>query len=173
LGLTTLNIALQKNWDAAVLDCTTSLSKTPNYVKALMRRAQALEAADTAAQQALDPADKFNTEKYSTTKLEDAVKGTYPSRTLLLSPSRTLCGFSDLNEVLKIDSSHQPAAAMQHRLASEVQRRQTQMKDEMMGKLKDFGNMFLNKFGMSTNDFQMQQDPNSGSYNMSYQPGGK
>jgi hypothetical protein len=81
--------------------------------------------------------------------------------------------FSDLNEVLKIDSSHQPAAAMQHRLASEVQRRQTQMKDEMMGKLKDFGNMFLNKFGMSTNDFQMQQDPNSGSYNMSYQPGGK
>ena len=65
----------QRDWDAAIADCTTALTKSPNYVKALMRRAQALEASDTAAQQALDPSDKFNTEKYSTVKLEDAVKG--------------------------------------------------------------------------------------------------
>ena len=80
---------------------------------------------------------------------------------------------TDLNEVLKIDLSFQPAIAMQQRLAGEIQRRQTQMKDEMMGKLKDFGNMFLNKFGMSCDDFKMQQDPGTGSYNVSYQPGGQ
>jgi hypothetical protein len=73
--------------------------------------------------------------------------------------------------VLKIEPNHQPAVVMQHRLAGEVQRRQAQMKDEMMGKLKDFGNMFLNKFGMSTDDFKMQQDAGSGSYNVSYNPG--
>jgi hypothetical protein len=65
----------QKNWDAAIADCSTALTKSPNYLKAFMRRAQAFEALDASTQQALDPADQFNTEKYSTATLEDAVKG--------------------------------------------------------------------------------------------------
>lgn len=39
-------------------------------------------------------------------------------------------------------------------------------KEEVMGKLKDLGNTLLGKFGMSLNDFQTVQDPNTGSYSI-------
>ena len=41
------------------------------------------------------------------------------------------------------------------------------MKDEVVGGLKNLGNMFLGNFGMSVDNFQMAQNPD-GTYNVQY-----
>jgi hypothetical protein len=42
------------------------------------------------------------------------------------------------------------------------------MKNEVIGNLKNFGNMLLGKIGMSLDNFKMQQNPD-GTYNIGYQ----
>jgi tetratricopeptide (TPR) repeat protein len=49
-----------------------------------------------------------------------------------------------------------------------VNERFDKQKDEMIGKLKDFGNTILGKFGMSVDQFQAVKDPETGSYSVSF-----
>ncbi|KAL3602463.1 hypothetical protein FPOAC2_06773 [Fusarium poae] len=58
-------------------------------------------------------------------------------------------------------------------LPPKVKAAQEKEMGEMWGKLKDLGNGILKPFGLSTNNFQMVKDENTGGYSMNFQPGGK
>ncbi|KAF1332463.1 hypothetical protein FI667_g3595, partial [Globisporangium splendens] len=74
----------------------------------------------------------------------------------------------DYEAVLAIDPTIRPAIQAQARLKKSVEERQEKMKAEMLEKLKGFGNTILGKFGLSTDNFQMVQDPNTGSYSVNF-----
>ncbi|GAA6035791.1 hypothetical protein JCM8097_005703 [Rhodosporidiobolus ruineniae] len=54
------------------------------------------------------------------------------------------------------------------RLPRKIEEQQQKEKDEVLGKLKDLGNMVLGKFGLSTDNFKFQEQPGGG-YNMQFQ----
>eukprot|EP00730_Choanoeca_flexa_P013349 TRINITY_DN5226_c0_g1_i1.p1 TRINITY_DN5226_c0_g1~~TRINITY_DN5226_c0_g1_i1.p1 ORF type:complete len:258 (+),score=66.32 TRINITY_DN5226_c0_g1_i1:75-848(+) len=74
----------------------------------------------------------------------------------------------DFNKVLELDPSHVEARKASVRLPPLVEQEREKMKQEMFGKLRELGDMCLKPFGLSTNNFQMQQDPNTGSYSLNF-----
>lgn len=74
----------------------------------------------------------------------------------------------DFKTVLELDSNCTEARQALVRLPVKINERNEKLKAEMMDKLKDLGNMILRPFGLSTNNFQMQQDPNTGSYSVNF-----
>ena len=76
---------------------------------------------------------------------------------------------ADYKAVLAIDPRMAQALAKATALEATITERQEKMKEEMLGKLKGFGNTILGKFGLSTDNFKMVQDPATGGYNISFQ----
>ncbi|GHP09600.1 hypothetical protein PPROV_000833500 [Pycnococcus provasolii] len=70
------------------------------------------------------------------------------------------------------DALHTEAKRTAARLKPLADERREAMKEEVMGQLKDLGNSVLGWFGMSVDDFKAEKDPSSGSYSISFQPGG-
>lgn len=70
--------------------------------------------------------------------------------------------------MLQIDPNIRSVVSAHARVKTVVEERQEKMKAEMLDKLKGFGNTILGKFGLSTDNFQMVQDPNTGSYNINF-----
>ena len=117
-----------QRYEAVVEDCNSSLELQPQYVKALLRRAQAREALE------------------------------------LLSEA-----LEDMRRVVELDPSVKLAIDAVPRLEAASNAKLEQQKEEMMGKLKDLGNNVLGRFGMSLDNFKADKDPNTGSYNISFQ----
>ncbi|KAL2094861.1 hypothetical protein ACEWY4_009580 [Coilia grayii] len=123
----------QDKKEEAIKDCTKAIELNPDYVRAILRRAELYE---------------------KTEKLDEALE--------------------DYKSVLEKDPGLPVAREACMRLPQQIQERNEKLKEEMMGKLKDLGNMILRPFGLSTNNFQVNQDPGSGSYSINFvqSPGG-
>jgi len=74
----------------------------------------------------------------------------------------------DAKRAAELDPSSKEAAAAAARLEVLANAKMEAQKEEMLGKLKDLGNSFLGKFGMSLDSFKSTQDPETGSYNISF-----
>ncbi|KAK8723865.1 hypothetical protein OTU49_011576 [Cherax quadricarinatus] len=74
----------------------------------------------------------------------------------------------DFQRVLELDPASKESHEAVRRLPDMINERNEKLKEEMIGKLKDLGNMFLRPFGLSTRNFELKQDPGSGGYNISF-----
>ncbi|KAI8565778.1 hypothetical protein RHMOL_Rhmol03G0288100 [Rhododendron molle] len=76
---------------------------------------------------------------------------------------------ADLKKVLELDQSDFQVRRTIQRLEPLAAEKREKMKQEMIDKLKDMGNSVLGRFGMSIDNFKAVQDPNTGSYSISFQ----
>ncbi|MBN3281146.1 TTC1 protein, partial [Polyodon spathula] len=113
--------------EEAISDCTKAIELNPNYIRAILRRAELHE---------------------KTEKLDEAL--------------------DDYKTIVEKDPSVTQAQEACMRLPKQIEERNEKLKVEMMSKLKDLGNMFLRPFGLSTENFQVNQDPSSGSYSVNF-----
>jgi tetratricopeptide (TPR) repeat protein len=103
-------------------------------------------------------------------KLNDKYVRAYLRRAKLYEETDKLDeSLEDYKKILELDPGNGDALSASHRLPPLISDRNEKLKEEMLGKLKDLGNVFLRPFGLSTNNFNLQQDPNTGGYSVNFQ----
>ncbi|XP_075715987.1 tetratricopeptide repeat protein 1 [Rhinoderma darwinii] len=117
----------QDKMEPAITDCTKAIELNPDYIRALLRRAELYEKTD---------------------KLDEAL--------------------ADYQSVLEKDLSCRQAKEACMRLPRQIEERNERLKEEMISKLKDLGNLVLKPFGLSTQNFQVNQDATTGSYSINF-----
>ncbi|XP_044133857.1 tetratricopeptide repeat protein 1 [Bufo gargarizans] len=117
----------QDKTEPAITDCTKAIELNPDYIRALLRRAELYEKTD---------------------KLDEAL--------------------ADYKSVMEKDLSCRQAKEACMRLPRQIEERNERLKEEMMSKLKDLGNLVLKPFGLSTQNFQVNQDASTGSYSINF-----
>ena len=70
--------------------------------------------------------------------------------------------------MIELDPKNVTANRAVGELPGKIEERNEKLKEEMMDNLKKLGNMVLKPFGLSTNNFKMEQNDN-GSYNIQFQ----
>lgn len=113
--------------DKGIRNCTKAIELHPEYLKAILRRAELYE---------------------ETEKLDEALE--------------------DYKRVLELDPNNTESKRAVNILPQKIEERNEKLKAEMMDNLKKLGNMVLKPFGLSTQNFNMVQDPNSGGYNIQF-----
>eukprot|EP00088_Acartia_fossae_P020441 TRINITY_DN2202_c0_g1_i1.p1 TRINITY_DN2202_c0_g1~~TRINITY_DN2202_c0_g1_i1.p1 ORF type:complete len:309 (+),score=93.11 TRINITY_DN2202_c0_g1_i1:42-929(+) len=113
--------------DKAIRNSSKAIELDPEYLKAILRRAELYE---------------------ETEKLDEALE--------------------DYKRVIELDSNNAEARRALIILPQKIEERNEKLKEEMMQNLKKLGNMVLKPFGLSTNNFNMVQDPSTGGYNIQF-----
>ncbi|CAM9141046.1 unnamed protein product, partial [Scytosiphon promiscuus] len=75
----------------------------------------------------------------------------------------------DAKALVEIDPSLRLAKESVPRLEKLHNDKNEKMKEEALGELKELGNSLLGNFGLSTDNFKMKQDPNTGSYSINFE----
>ena len=75
----------------------------------------------------------------------------------------------DYERVIQLDPKCSEAIITSNQLKIEINERNEKMKTEMMSKLKDLGNLVLRPFGLSTDNFKMSQNSETGGYSVNFQ----
>lgn len=77
-------------------------------------------------------------------------------------------GNLDYKKILQLNPRNSVAQKAVQYLPQQIQVKQEREKEELMGKLKETGNSILGLFGLSLDNFQFNQDPNSGGYSVNF-----
>ncbi|KAH8395548.1 hypothetical protein KR222_006330 [Zaprionus bogoriensis] len=131
----------------AIDDCTKAIELYPEYVRALLRLVMCGDMRDEPRLVIPFVLNRRAKLYEQDEKLDEAL--------------------ADYKRVSEIDPGQREAREAQVRLPPLINARNEKLKNEMMSSLKDLGNMILRPFGLSTANFQMQQDP-SGSYSINF-----
>jgi hypothetical protein len=75
---------------------------------------------------------------------------------------------ADAKQALEFDPGNLLATETLGRVGPKAEARREEMKEEMIGKLKELGNTVLGKFGLSLDNFKAEKDPNSGGYSIKF-----
>lgn len=75
---------------------------------------------------------------------------------------------ADYKRILELDPNNGTIKSAIFQLESEIRDRNEKLKEEMMGKLKELGNFVLKPFGLSTNNFKLDQNPDTGGYSINF-----
>ncbi|XP_073963755.1 tetratricopeptide repeat protein 1-like [Choristoneura fumiferana] len=75
---------------------------------------------------------------------------------------------ADYKKILELDPSHKEAQKACIRLPPLIEEKNEKLKTEMLGKLKDLGNMILKPFGLSTDNFKLEQDGETKGYKINF-----
>jgi tetratricopeptide (TPR) repeat protein len=76
---------------------------------------------------------------------------------------------ADMRKAQELDPTNATIRKQVVRLQRLEDERLEALKEETVAKLKDLGNSLLSNFGLSLDNFKAQKDPNTGSYNISFQ----
>ena len=116
--------------------------------------------------------DKLNEAKEEYSKAvelnSEYLKPRYQRMLILKQQEEYDAALEDAKKIKELDSDfpkiNQILSELEHLQKAKFEK----MKTEVLGNLKNLGNMFLGKFGMNLDNFKMNPNPD-GTYNISYQ----